>query len=500
MKILMINHFPLAGSGSGTYTRNLAVCLAKLGHQVTIILPENTADYEKVPGVRLHPVFFSAVNDKGVPAEIRRACGGGADQIQREVRCTADDTSDPVSVDQNLVGSGRSMAEPLPFNFPCFTTHPRSTVSFGDLTDEQLEQYEAAFSRAIDDEIRRDRPDIIHGQHVWILPALAARRGIPLVLTAHGTDLMGYSKWPDLRKYANLAMEECSAVISISKDNCELIRQIFPYAADKTVMMRNGYDPSIFYPEQYDRTEVLESYGISKEEHAGRRLICFAGKLAHFKGVDVLLDALRIIDDNNGTGQAVTASDPDQSGTDQAVAALDPDQRGTGQAVAAAGDDQGASGAPAVFAMIAGDGEERDMLRQKAEDLALKHVRFIGNVSLQELRKIYSVSDVSTVPSRREPFGLVALEAMACGTPVVASDQGGLPDFVDGSVGALFKPEDAADLSNKLIGVLQRLENAGSDGTAEWRKEIAGYARTHYAQDTIIRELDELYKRVLNEH
>lgn len=47
MKILLINHFPLAGSGSGTYTKNLAVALAGRGHEVSIILPENTEDYER---------------------------------------------------------------------------------------------------------------------------------------------------------------------------------------------------------------------------------------------------------------------------------------------------------------------------------------------------------------------------------------------------------------------------------------------------------------------
>ncbi|MBR2546685.1 MAG: glycosyltransferase family 4 protein [Eubacterium sp.] len=433
MKILMINHFPLAGSGSGTYTRNLAVHLAALGHQVTVILPENTDDFEEVPGVRLHPVFFSAANDHGVPEAVRRASAK---------------SSSKVPDDQNLIGSGKTMADPLPFNFPCFTTHPRSTVSFGDLTEEQLEQYKAAFSCAIDDEIRRDQPDVIHGQHVWILPALAAGRGIPLILTAHGTDLMGYNRWPELRKYADLAMYDCFSVISISKDNCELIRELFPYAADKIVMMRNGYDPTIFYPEKDGRTEVLSSYGISEEEQKGRRIICFAGKLAHFKGVDVLLEALRLIDD------------------------------------------QSASGAPGVFTIIAGDGEERDALRKEVGELALKHVRFIGNVDSQALRKLYNIADVSVVPSRREPFGLVALEAMACGTPVIASDQGGLPDFVNDSVGGLAKPEDPEDLASELLSVIERADEEGSG----WRKTIAEYARTHYAQDTIIRELDTLYK------
>ena len=57
MKILMINHFPLEGSGSGTYTKNLAVSLTKKGHDVCIIMPENTEEYPLLEGVRLHPVF-----------------------------------------------------------------------------------------------------------------------------------------------------------------------------------------------------------------------------------------------------------------------------------------------------------------------------------------------------------------------------------------------------------------------------------------------------------
>ena len=414
MKILMINHFPLAGSGSGTYTRNLAVHLAELGHQVTVILPENTDDFEEVPGVRLHPVFFSAENDRGIPEDMRAEAPEGA----------------------------------LPFNFPCFTTHPRSTMSFGDLTDEELGMYTESFTKAIDEEIGRDRPDIIHGQHVWILPSLAAGKGVPIVLTAHGTDLMGYDKWPDLREYAERVMAECRAVISISKDNCGLIRERFPDAEGKIVMMRNGYDPSVFYPEQSDRSDILLRYGVKKEEHEGKKLVCFAGKLTRFKGVDVLLDAFRVIKDSRQD----------------------------------------------VFGIIVGDGEERESLKEKAACLGLSNVRFLGNVTMNELRKLYNIADVSVVPSRREPFGLVALEAMACGIPVVASDQGGLPDFVNDAVGALAKPEDPDDLAEKILFVLSRREESGA---AAWSGEIAGYARKHYAQDMIIKELEEVYLEAL---
>ena len=121
----------------------------------------------------------------------------------------------------------------------------------------------------------------------------------------------------------------------------------------------------------------------------------------------------------------------------------------------------------------------------------LKTVRFLGNVNQQQLRKIYNIADVNLVPSRREPFGLVAIEAMACGTPVIASKQGGLPDFVNDSVGGLVKPEDPEDLADKIIEVLKKT------GDDSWRKQIADYARKHYAQDMIIKELDDLYNEAL---
>ena len=411
MKILMINHFPLAGSGSGTYTRNLAVHLKGLGHEVCIILPENTADIEEPEGVRLHPVYFT-------PGDIR--------------------------ADKN--GSGKSMDDPLPFNFPCFTSHPRSIMTFSDLNEEELKMYTDAFTAAIEEELETFKPDIVHGQHVWILPSLAVGYGVPLVLTAHGTDLMGFDKWPNLRPYAQKAMDACKAVISISKDNCVLIEERFPEHKDKIVMMRNGYDPSIFYPEKQDLEAVMERHGVKKEEYEGKKIVSFAGKLANFKGVDVLLDAIKLYEDKK----------------------------------------------PETVTLIVGDGDERDKLHQQAEDLKLKTVHFFGNVPQSELRCIYNIADVNLVPSRREPFGLVAIEAMACGAPVIATNQGGLPDFVNESVGGLVEPENAEDLANKILEVLRREEEPEF---ADWRERIASYARNHYAQDKIIEELDALYKK-----
>lgn len=408
MKILMINHFPLAGSGSGTYTKNLAVQLAAKGHEVTIVLPENTTDYEAVPGIRLHPVFFDP--EEGVPA----------------VR------------PQNA----------LPFNFPCFTSHPRSTATFESLSPGEMEQYIRAFSAAIRQEVETNRPDVIHGQHVWILSSLAAGLGVPLVLTAHGTDLIGYDRWPYLRTYAHTAMAECKAVIAISADNAALVEERFPDYKEKIVRMRNGYDPSIFYTTDLPREEVLGPYGVEPAFYEGKRIVLFAGKLARVKGVDVLLEAVSRYE------------------------TLDP---------------------PSVT-LIVGDGDERANLEAQAKALGLKSVRFLGNVLQPALCRLYNIADVSVAPSRSEGFGLVAVEAMACGIPVVASDVGGLPGIVNESNGALAAVEDPDSLAQAILGVLRREETCD---LASWRREIARYAREEYGQDRIIHELEAVYAKAI---
>ena len=403
MRILMINHFPLEGSGSGTYTKNLAMQLVKLGHEVCIILPVNTTGIPQYEGVRLHPVFF-----------------------------TNTDIEEPEIID-----------DALPFNFPCFTTHPVSTIAFDNLAEEQMDAYLEAFQAALDHEVKNFRPDIIYGQHVWALPSLAANYGIPLVLTAHGTDLMGYDKWPEMRHFAEQAIGAAAKVICISADNEKLVLKAFPQYADKIVQMRNGYNPDIFYPQKLDRAEVLGRHGVAYD---GQDLVLFAGKMARFKGIDILLDAAATYEKER----------------------------------------------PNALTVLAGDGEERERLHAQARDLGLQHVHFIGNVPQDELARLYCIADIDLVPSRREPFGLVAVEAMACGTPVVATNQGGLPDFVNENVGTLVAPEDAADLARGIVSTLDRaLANPA------WREEIASYASNNYSQAVIIRELDELYRSVI---
>lgn len=119
MKILLINHFPLVGSGSGIYVMNIAKNLEEKGHQVCIIMPENTTKIDTIKNVKIHPVYFTR--------------------------------------EETIEGQ-------LSFNFPCMDPHPRSNFLFNNMTEEQVKQYEDAFKEAIEEEIREFKPDVIHSR------------------------------------------------------------------------------------------------------------------------------------------------------------------------------------------------------------------------------------------------------------------------------------------------------------------------------------------------
>ena len=92
--------------------------------------------------------------------------------------------------------------------------------------------------------------------------------------------------------------------------------------------------------------------------------------------------------------------------------------------------------------------------------MGLEGVHFLGHQPQQVVARIYNATDVSVVPSRVEPFGLVAIEALACGTPVVATNAGGLPDFITDDVGALVPVDDHERLAKAIVDELQNERRA----------------------------------------
>lgn len=407
MKILFVNHFPLTGSGSGVYTANLAKSLTRLGHETAIVFPENRENYEKYDGITLYPVFFK--ND-----------------------------TDILNVNQ------------LDMNFPCFTTHPRSIFNFRDMTQEQKLTYEKAFSNKLNQVIEEFKPDIVHAQHIWTLAGISATccqtHNLPLIVTCHGTDLMGINDETQRNEnwgtnWANHAVSYADYVVTISKDSNALTESLFPMAKDKTIWIRNGVDSHVFYMDNtINPKTVLNNLGIEKDY---KNIISFVGKLTNFKGVDVLLNSASIYEDSD------------------------------------------------TLTLIAGDGELRPALEEQSRRLNLKNVVFLGNQPQSILKGIYNIANCSIVPSRREPFGLVAAEAMLCGAPVIATNQGGLPDFVTPDVGILVDVEDSEGLANAINSIL-------SGDKVFDRQSIANKIKESYSQDSLIHKFEDLYLNAIN--
>ena len=176
-------------------------------------------------------------------------------------------------------------------------------------------------------------------------------------------------------------------------------------------------------------------------------LITFVGKLTDFKGVDLLIDA---------------AAEYEQE-------------------------------FPGIMTLIIGNGELRNSLENRAEKLKLKNIHFLGNLPQTELPPLYSTADISIVPSRVEPFGLVAVEALACGTPVIASRAGGLPDFINEDVGRLFEMNNSADLADKITDALKNNDKKHKG------KKAAEYALNNFSWHRVIDEVIAVYKSVLSQ-
>lgn len=389
MKILLINHFPLTGSGSGVYTYNIAKSLAKLGNEVCIIFPENEL-VEANEKIKLHPVYFNGVNNG------------------------------------------------IPFNFPCFTTHPRSTKTFYELTSNELNIYKDAFRKAIEEEIRDFQPDVIHSGHIWTLSNIAGDYNIPLVITAHGTDLIGFEKSNIYKEDCYLAYEKAQKIITISKDNKNLVDNIF--GSQKSELIPNGYDPEVFYPEVIDKEKFLKQFGITKPY---KNIISFAGKFTKEKGIDTLLKALKLYENDD------------------------------------------------TITILAGDGELFNKMIELKNKLGINNVVFIKNQPHNILRQLYNVANISIVPSRKEAFGLVVIEALACKTPVIGTNTGGIKEIINERVGRLIEVDDYIKLAEN---VKYLLDNELFD-----YDYIASYAKDKYSQDQFTNKLIALYNEVILE-
>lgn len=239
----------------------------------------------------------------------------------------------------------------------------------------------------------------------WLFPdgvavqKICAELGIPVMLTALGCDLNLYSTFRFRRGAIRAALagaQRVSVLNSAMRDTCSRLG----VAPDHVAVIPNGVDTDIFTI--LDRSACRAELGLP----ADGRVILFVGSLDPVKGIDTLL---------------------------RAFGALSPRLL-----------------EPTRLAVVGG-GHLEQPLKALAVELGLAdRVTFAGPVSHARLPVWMNAADFLCLPSLREGHPNVMMEALACGTPVVGSAVGSVPDFIDGATGFLATPGDAADLADKL--------------------------------------------------
>ena len=139
---------------------------------------------------------------------------------------------------------------------------------------------------------------------------------------------------------------------------------------------------------------------------------------------------------------------------------------------------------PYASYVVIGDGDLRPHLQELAEKLGVsERVSFLGHQEDKDLKDYYMKCDVFVMPSRQEGFGIVFLEAMGFGKPVIAAAFGGASDIViDGLTGFLVEYGDVDALGDRLISILRDSDLRGRMGASGRERVSASYTFMHFQQ------------------
>ena len=295
--------------------------------------------------------------------------------------------------------------------------------------------------------IKKAKTDLIHAH--WSIPqgfsALLAQRvgGIPYVLSMHGSDVFALNR--PFFNFLNRAIinhaGKCSANSGATREMAQLIS-----GREDIEIIPMGVDTNVFKPVRGDKTRW--------DSRADEKIILFVGRLIEVKGLTYLLEALTKVFRVCREARAV----------------------------------------------IVGSGPQKERLLALSKGLKLeKQVSFIGAIAQNELPAIYSAADVFVLPSvvsesgEREGLGVVLLEAMACGSPVIGTNTGGIPDIVKHEeTGLIALERNPDDLADKILRILLEDELRG-----KLKRSALCFVRGNFSWSTIAAKFKKVYEGVL---
>jgi len=292
-------------------------------------------------------------------------------------------------------------------SFPDPTDNPASTFTPLGWWPTRLRT--AAFTAELTRRAIKERPELIITTHANFAPVAHSMKsllGIPFVAIGHGIevwDLKQGTVWRALRAATVIA-----AVSTFTRDKISSALQL---PKDAIAVLPNTFDPEEFYPDTRKPHFLLARYGLRPNQP----IILTISRLAsaeRYKGYDQILRALAQVRERF----------------------------------------------PDVRYILGGRGPDRGRVESLVRELGIaENVILAGYVPDHELRSHYNLCDVFAMPSKGEGFGIVFLEAMACGKPVVAGNKDGSVDAIlNGQIGALVDPDSVGEIGSALIQILAR--------------------------------------------
>ncbi len=335
-----------------------------------------------------------------------------------------------------------------PFRLPAFL--PRvffHEVDVGRYPLFEYPPYDLALAVRMHEVVRSARLDVLHCHYAiphatsaWIAREMLRESGddVAVVTTLHGTDITIVGQDPSYWAITKFSIEKSDRITAVSEHLQRETVNAFGCAGCTVDVIHNFIDPMV-----YDRRRYPGAL-------AG--MVAAPGKvlmhISNFRAVKRTVDVIRIF-------ARVSAA------------------------------------IPATLVMV-GDGPDRGMAQDEARMLGVAdRVQFLGRI--ENVAPLLSSADLFLLPSENESFGLSALEALACGVPVVASSAGGIPEVIqEGVTGALLPVGDVDGMASAAIRIL-------SDSTVWDRMSVAAAAdaRLRFSESRVIGQYEAIYEDAL---
>lgn len=252
--------------------------------------------------------------------------------------------------------------------------------------------------KALEELVEKEDIDIIHGHYLFPAGAAAVEvgneHGIKTYVTAHGSDMFEvYKKQPLMRSTIKKVLKSADVVLAVSNAlRHEIIATGVVGISDKTRLSWNSVDINKF--SNREDNSFKEEYGLEDKP-----IVLFVGNLIKRKNVDSLLESKKIANSD-------------------------------------------------YYLVVVGDGPLYKKLKKKVEEENIRDVIFTG--ARNDVENIIPSCDVLVLPSFSESFGLVLIEALACGKPVIGSNVGGITEIITKDVGLLVDPNRIPSIAKAI--------------------------------------------------